>query len=175
MSGSGTVSLCGVIAFTSNSVACKGSEYKMYSPLGDQSGLYEGESTRRTGAPPSTGTRNNRDLSFSLAATATHFPSGDQEAALRISNDGASGRMLLPSELMMYMPPRPLLRKGKQIWEPSGEIAAGATAPPSLPFHSSVATSFCMRQIPSAPPCEERKSKPPAATRGACARAFGAG
>ena len=54
-------------------------------------------------------------------------------------------------------------------------MAGGATTPPSLPFHNSVATPLSNFQTPSAPPCEERNSRYPEPIRGACARALGTG
>src|SRR5688572_14977340 len=104
------------MAFTSNCPALCCSEYTMNRPSGDQTGLKESVSSSRTGGPPSTGILNRRVPSPRLAATTTHLPSGDQEAAPRTSKEAAaSGRTLVPLAFMTYRPDVPRVRYEKQI------------------------------------------------------------
>src|SRR5512133_385355 len=122
---------------------------------GDQTGLYDSVSRNRIGGPPPSGILNTRVPSPLFAATATHSPSGDQDAALCTSMEVANVVRPVPLALITYSSARPCLRYEKQIRYPSGEIAGGATTPPSPPFHSSTAVPLL--------PSFQRRSAPPLA------------
>src|SRR6266545_2911275 len=107
-------------------------------------------STSRTGAPPATGTLSNGWPCPSDAATAIHFPSGDQDGVSRISNDSAMARGSVPSAAIMKRPARFPWRTTKAIRLPSGEMAGPAATPPSLPFQSSTSDPSLNFQRPSA-------------------------
>src|SRR5262249_51431659 len=102
----------------------------MNAPFGDHTGFDDTESTRRTGAPPLTGTRKIRTPSVSAAATASHAPSGDHDGVPRTSSGAASVRTFDPSAAMQFKVERLRRRTGTQIVLPSGHLAAApATAP----------------------------------------------
>src|SRR4029079_17699731 len=127
---------------------------------GDQTGLNDSVSRNRIGGPPSSGTLNTRVPWPSFAATATHLPSGDQDAALCTSMDVASVVRPVPLALITNNSACPCLRYEKHSRLPSGEIAGGATTPPSPPFQSSTAVPVLSSvQSPSAPPLDERKAR----------------
>src|SRR5262245_50064661 len=120
-------------------------------PSGDQTGLAEISSTSLTGDPPSAGTLKMWFPLSSLAVTATHLPSGDQEGALRTSRDSAIVRTFVPSPVIVYSFPRPPLRRTKLIRLPSGETAGVEIRPPSLESQNSEMLPDFHFQIPSAP------------------------
>src|SRR5688572_33397921 len=104
------------MAFTANCPALSCSGYTVNRPSGDQTGLKDSLSSSRTGAPPSTGILNRRVPSPRLAATATHLPSGDQEAVPRTSKESAASvRTFVPLVFMTYRPAVPFVRYEKQI------------------------------------------------------------
>src|SRR6185436_9772260 len=95
-----------------------------------------------------------------FAATATHSPSGDHDAALCTSIDFASVVRPVPLALITYSSARPCLRYEKQMRCPSGEIAGAATTPPSPPFQSSTAVPLVSSlHSPSAPPLDDRNAR----------------
>src|SRR5262245_33344738 len=132
----------------------------MKRPSGDQTGLNASVSRSRIAAPPSIGILNTRVPSPWFAATTTHLPSGDHDAALCTSMDFANVVRPVPWALITESSARPCLRYEKEMRVPSGEIAGAATTPPSPPFHSSTALPvLSIFQRPSAPPFDERNAR----------------
>src|SRR2546427_10437628 len=129
----------------------------MKRPSGDQTGLEITESTpetTRTGAPPSAGTLNSGFALPSVAAMATHLPSGDQLGAPRTSSESSNPRALVPSAAMTCRCVRPRLRTRKQIRPPSGDTAGAPGTDPSAPFHNSDSTPSLIFHRASAAPFE---------------------
>src|SRR5512146_1495624 len=109
-----------------------------------------------------------------LAATASHLPSGDHDAAPRTSSDSASVRAALPSGAVQTSAECLALRTGKQACLPSGEMAAAPTSAPRAALHTSVAPPFARCHRPSDPPREARyQSDESGSKRGAADRAVG--
>src|SRR5262245_65699446 len=117
-------------------------------------------STRRSGAPPSAGTLYRGFAFPSLIATAIHFPSGDQDGAVRTSSASASGCASVPSEAMTWRRPAPCaVRTTKAIRVPSEVTAGAAITGPSLPLQSSVSEPSLYFHSPSGPPFDERYAR----------------
>src|SRR5437867_7539975 len=125
-------------------------------PSGDQTGLAEISSRSLIGEPPSAGTLKMRLPPPSVAVTAIHLPSGDQDGALRTSSDSAIVRTFVPSPVIVYSFPRPSLRRTKLIRLPSGETAGVEIRPPSFEIQNSEIVPDFHLQIPSAPLRYER-------------------
>src|SRR5215467_13595010 len=121
-------------------------------PSGDQTGLAEISSRSLIGEPPSAGTLKMRLPPPSLAVTAIHLPSGDQEGAFRTSSDSAMVLTFVPSPFIVYSFPRPSLRRTKLIRLPSSETPGVETRPPSFEIQNSEMAPDFHFQIPSAPP-----------------------
>src|SRR3954471_56550 len=111
----------------------------MKSPLGDQTGLDDTESTSRTGGPPSSGTLKRRTAGPSFAPTAIHFPSGDHDTAPRTSRATATVRTLVPWADMHWSVERPCRRTPTHSRLRSGEIPTAPATAPSLGLQISVA------------------------------------